>query len=127
MDMTSNELKGLDTALELIKQIISLSAGIIALSGTFLKDMLKQVTPTIYLLFLSWFVLILSIVFGLNTISIMVTSTLSDNLNWYKDEGKYSGRACRWLFVAGIIFFMIFAGVSIFVTPTGSQVVPKTS
>ena len=50
---------------ELVKQLITLASGILALSITFTKDVLKAIPKSTMLLKLSWLIYLLSICFGI--------------------------------------------------------------
>jgi hypothetical protein len=101
--------KASDVALEWVKQIITLSSGIVALSATFLTRITSFSSWILIILILSWGCFIASILTGLETISIIVKSHLDGNNNWNEDEGKAYAKACKYLFVSGIIVFCIFA------------------
>jgi len=105
-------------ALEWIKQIITLSSGIIVLSATFIKTIFKQMNWTVFLLIISWILLLLSIILGLKTISQIVRSRMNQNDDWYYDN---EGKVTRCLFVAGIFVFVIFALINFLITILAKQ------
>jgi len=98
-------------ALELMKQIITLASGVVALSATFL-DKLQAGAVSLGLLGLSWVALVVSIFFGLQTISAIVKSRLDpEHQHWSRGSGQTFARISKYAFVAGIFLFAIFAFV----------------
>ncbi|MDB5155645.1 MAG: hypothetical protein JWR50_352 [Mucilaginibacter sp.] len=69
MDMEEPLKKAFDGALDLIKQLITLSTGTLALTATFIKDILKlpdgHAIPHKAVLFITWGLMLLSIFCGL--------------------------------------------------------------
>jgi hypothetical protein len=105
-------------ALEWIKQIITLSSGIIVLSATFLKTIFAQLNWSVFLLIASWILLLLSIIFGLKTISQITASRINQDDDWfYENESK----ATKFLFIVGIFLFVIFAIINFLITMYGYQ------
>lgn len=101
-----------EAALELIKQLITLTAGVLALSAAFLD---KLPTVPIYMLgtlLLAWAALVISMVCGLKTISAIVKSRLKFDDEWSSGAGKRFASCCQWCFVIGITTFAIFAFTS---------------
>ncbi len=99
-------------ALEWIKQIITLSSGIIVLSATFLNTIFKQLNWSVSILIVSWLLLLSSIIFGLKTISQITRSRIEQNDDWfYENEGKIT----KFLFITGIVLFVIFATFNFFI------------
>jgi hypothetical protein len=101
--------KALDIALELIKQLITLSSGILAISATFLPKINEISILSFIILAVAWLALILSIIAGSHTISIMVNSQINGDMEWYSGSGQLYGKACKWLFIIGLATFTIFA------------------
>jgi uncharacterized membrane protein (DUF485 family) len=67
--MEENQKKAFDFAVDLTKQLITLSTAIIALTVTFSKDIIGGVdNSNRWLLFLSWLVFIISILMGILTL-----------------------------------------------------------
>ena len=96
-------------ALELMKQIITLAAGVVALSATFLEK-IKTGSISLVVLGLSWVALVISIFFGLQTISAIVKSRLNpEEHEWSKGRGQAYARISKYAFVVGISLFAIFA------------------
>lgn len=66
-------------AIEWIKQLITLSSGIIVLSATFITTIFELINWSIWLLIISWVALLLSIVNGLNSISVIIQSRINQD------------------------------------------------
>ncbi len=103
-------------ALEWIKQIITLSSGIIVLSATFISSIFTQLNWSIWLLIASWMLLLSSIIFGLNTISAITYSRIHQDDSWSSGKGKNYAKAAKGLFLAGISMFVIFALINFLIT-----------
>lgn len=99
-------------ALEFLKQLITLSSGVLALSAAFIENFLPASPIQSILLFTSWVCLALSIYFGLQAISEIVQSRLMPGLSWADGIGRTYAGASKYFFIAGIVFFAIFAFVS---------------
>ncbi|MFL5482864.1 MAG: hypothetical protein ACJ8AK_11810 [Gemmatimonadaceae bacterium] len=98
-----------ETALELMKQLITLSSGVLALSAAFL-DKFRVASSCEYVpLALSWALLIVALIAALDTISAIVKSYLTPERPWHVGRGKRSGSISKWAFVLGISAFAIFA------------------
>jgi hypothetical protein len=95
-------------ALEYIKQIITLASGILALSGTFIDKLVKTVSYQTALLPVAWVLLLISVYFGLATISTIVKSKLKNDQNWAQGRGKKYATICKLTFVGGIAVFLVF-------------------
>lgn len=98
-----------EVALEWLKQIITLSSGIIVLSATFIGTIFKQMNWSIWLLVLSWVLFLVSIVFALETISVITQSRIEENQEWSKGKGRVYAKVAKWLFLTGIFLFILFA------------------
>jgi hypothetical protein len=98
-----------EAALELMKQLITLAAGVLALSATFVEKLRTDVVALLVLLALSWAALICSLLFGLQTISGIVQSRLNQDDRWSRDSGRLSAQICKFAFLAGITAFALFA------------------
>lgn len=96
-------------AVELIKQIIALASGVLALSATFIQRISSISWVAILLLGISWILLLISIGFGLNTISTIIGSHLYRTINWSSGKGKVSAEVSKWAFFGGISVFILFA------------------
>ena|SRR6266404_4429324 len=101
-----------EAALELMKQLITLSAGVLALSATFIDKLPKAPSYMLTVLVLSWLALVFSLYCGLKTISAIVKSRLDGNQDWSKGDGKIYALCCEYGFVSGIVIFVLFAFVS---------------
>jgi hypothetical protein len=104
-------------ALELMKQLITLSSGVIVLGATFLEKFGADSMIHRVLLGLSWLALVTSIFCGLQTISAIVKSRLNSEHQWSEGSGKVYARASKYAFVVGIFLFATFAFLS-FVAPS---------
>jgi hypothetical protein len=99
-------------ALEFLKQLITLSSGVLALSAAFIENFLPTSLPQSIILLVSWVCLAFSIYFGLQGISAIVQSRLVRGLNWASGRGRrYTGES-KYFFIAGIILFAVFAFLS---------------
>jgi|SRR5260370_22967472 len=102
-----------EAALELMKQLITLSAGVLALSATFIDKLPRGPSYTLGALLVSWAALVVSIYCGLKTISVIVKSRLASNDEWSKNEGRRYAIWCQNCFLAGITIFAFFAFLSL--------------
>jgi len=100
-------------ALEYIKQIITLASGILALSGTFIEKLVKDVSYYTALLPVAWLCLLVSVYFGLATISAIIKSKLDNDRNWAAGRGRLNASVCKLTFVGGISVFLIFVSWSL--------------
>ena len=107
-----------DVALEWVKQIITLSSGIVALSATFVEKLGNYPTWIVLFLIISWLCLITSVITGLTTISAIVQSHLENNNDWSVDTGKRNALACKFLFIIGVVVFCLFALLTLFFQET---------
>lgn len=96
-------------AIDWIKQLITLSSGIIVLSVTFITTIFDQINWSIWLLISSWVALLLSIIYGLNSISVIIQSRVNQDDEWHSGHGRNYAKAAKWLFTTGISLFVIFA------------------
>ena len=119
--------KAFEAALDLVKQLITLSTGVLALSGTFIKEFagmlhgrgkdadLKLHCPA--LLFISWSILLLSILCGLlahgaivGVMDAITDDNAATNTPFAKNIRNLA--VAQWLtFFVGIIFMIVFCGV----------------
>lgn len=102
-----------EAALELMKQLITLASGVLALSAAFIDKLPKTPKPFLSILILSWLSLIAALFFGLRTISTIVKSRISNDHEWWRGKGRSYGRTCRYSFLAGIGLFAAFAFISL--------------
>jgi hypothetical protein len=123
MDMTEGS-KADEAALELVKQLIALASGVLALTAAFLDKLPKVPLCFLLCLFLAWAALMLSIFCGIKTISAIVKSRLNSNVEWSEGKGKQFAQWCHYSFLAGIGLFAIFAFLSFaFFRPKEAEVI----
>jgi hypothetical protein len=96
-------------ALELMKQLITLSSGVLALSAAFLDKFRVSHSWEYLPLIISWVLLIASLITALNVISAMVQSRLKPEREWHTGRAKLFGRISKIAFVLGISSFGLFA------------------
>jgi len=110
----SLKLKADEAALELMKQLIALASGVLALSATFVGRLQDTSVYHLSLLALSWLSLVISIFFGLQTLSAIVQSRLTpDESDWSTGYGQMSAKISKYGFVIGIALFAVFAFLSL--------------
>lgn len=100
-------------ALEYIKQIITLASGILALSGTFIEKLVRDISYHTALLPMAWVCLLVSVYFGLATISAIIKSKLDNDRNWSVGRGRLYATICKLTFVGGISVFLVFVSWSL--------------
>ena len=110
-----------NVALEWIKQIITLSTGVIALSATFITQIVKAPNWTVWLLIISWLLLLLAIILGLETISVITNSRIHQNNDWTTGSGRKKAKVDKWSFVLGICFFALFALINFLLENWGGR------
>jgi hypothetical protein len=108
-----NRSKADEAALELVKQLITLSSGVLALSATFIDKLPKGPSCLLIALLIAWLSLIFSIYCGLKTISVIVKSRLLDDEDWSKNDGRTYASLCQYSFLVGITVFALFAFISL--------------
>jgi len=119
------ETDATETTLELLKQLIALSSGVLALSATFLEKFWSDRIELQALLALSWALLMVSTICGLQAISSMVQFLRHPDFAWSADALRKWARASKWCFVAGIASFAIFAFLAALTsTSAGTKVSP---
>lgn len=96
-------------ARDLLKQLITLAAGVLALSATFIEKIAPLPTPLLIVLAGSWLALITSVFCGLQTMSIMVKSKINSDDEWSKGRGRRYAQISKYGFVVGIALFAAFA------------------
>lgn len=107
-----------DVALELMKQLITLASGVLALSATFIEKLRGTPGYLLILLALSWLALIVSVFCGLQTISAIVKTRLEpDESDWSQGYGKACARLSKYAFVVGIALFATVALLSVLTAP----------
>lgn len=90
-----------DAALELLKQLITLSSGALALSATF-ADAFRSSPLAPFLLPACWVALITSVVTALQGISAIVKSRLKPEHDWSQGYGKRMASISRHSFWIGL-------------------------
>lgn len=104
-----------ETALELMKQLITLSSGVLALSATFIGQFSSSSVVLWGLLVLAWLSLIAAVIAGLDSISAIVKSHLKpDEENWSEGRGRRSASISKYSFVIGLVLFATFALLTMF-------------
>lgn len=99
-----------DTALELMKQLITLSSAVLALSATFIQKLSTSVPWKMVVLAAAWLCLISSALAGLETISAIVQARLEPELSdWSTGRGRTSALATKYCFIGGLLLFAVFA------------------
>lgn len=112
------------TALELLKQFVALSSGVLALSAAFVEKFWSDKVCLQALLGLSWFLLIVSVICGLQAISSMVQSFRRPEFSWSENATRRFAAGSKWTFVAGLSLFAAFA---FFAALTAPVQLPETS
>jgi hypothetical protein len=102
-----------EAALELIKQLITLAAGVLALTATFIDKLPKGPSYMLVFLLTSWLALVISLACGLQAISAIVKSRLGNDQEWSRGAGKKYTTWCKYFFIGGIVVLAIFAFVSL--------------
>lgn len=102
-----------EAALELMKQLITLASGVLALGAAFIDRLPKSSVYLLILLFGSWTALASSIFFGLKTISAIVKSRIDSDDEWSRGKGRQFARFSQGGFLLGISLFATFAFISL--------------
>ncbi len=100
-------------ALELMKQLITLASGVLALSATFIDAFRTQEPGLMALLAVSWISLAAAVLAGVQAISAIVQSRLNPDFDWSQGAGRNYASASKYAFVAGLIAFALFAFLSL--------------
>ena len=121
MDLEQEELRrknpngpAADTALELMKQLITLSSGVLVLSATFIGNFSTASALLLTVLAAAWVFLTIAVLAGLETISAIVKSRLFPEYDWSRGRGQTTARVSKYSFVAGLALFAIFAFLTLF-------------
>lgn len=101
-----------EPALELMKQLITLASGVLALSATFIEKVPRSSASHVVILIVAWVALLASIFFGLETISAIVKSRLDSNDDWSAGYGKASAQVSKYAFTVGVALIALFAVLS---------------
>lgn len=108
-------------ALEWVKQIITLSTATVVFSGTFVTQIFKHLNWSLWLLVISWLLLVSAIIFCLETISMITNSRIYQDDLWTSASGRSKAKASKWLFILGIFFFVVFAIINFYIHTTGPE------
>lgn len=98
-----------DTALELMKQLITLSSGVLALSAAFIGNFSTTLISLLFILVVAWMSLTIAVLAGIETISAIVKSRLLPEYDWSCGRGLTMARISKYSFVLGLALFAIFA------------------
>ncbi|TET37890.1 MAG: hypothetical protein E3J65_05970 [Dehalococcoidia bacterium] len=98
--------------------ITTLSAGVLALSATFIRYIVGPDVEIVYsgVLFSAWVFLALSLVGGvllLGALSHHLNQDEPEDLNIYASSIKWSGLVAWWAFILGIALFVLFVGLNL--------------
>lgn len=96
-------------ALDLVKQLITLASGVLALSATFLEKLGPLSPISLLLLAAAWLALIVSVLGGIQTMSAIVKSRLKSDDEWSRGTARNFALASKYGFVTGITLFVVFA------------------
>lgn len=110
-DDTDEQSAG-QTALELLRQIIALSSGVLALSAAFIEKFSQRNPAMLVVLGVSWLCLVASVFCGLQAMSAMVKSISRPEFHWSRAHLRTYARASKYTFVLGLALFAIFAFVA---------------
>jgi hypothetical protein len=129
--MDENKKMAFDAALDLVRQLITLASGILALTATFLKDVLSvfqgkdaALPHPHWTLYVTWILMLLSILFGLLAHGAITGNLDQIDLNSKDKKGKdeitiYKQNivkltTAQWVsFFFGAISLIIFASITI--------------
>lgn len=114
-----------EAALEFTKQLITLASGALVLSATFIEKLGELNYLLIIILGLSWILLLVSVYYGLETISAIVKSRLDNDIEWSKGYGKTSAKRSKNSFVLGITLFIAFAFVALLIKKNEDVKLPQ--
>jgi hypothetical protein len=107
-------------AIELVKQLITLAAGVLALSATFLEKVGSLSHTVLVFLAFAWLALVISVFGGLQAMSAIVKSRLDKNTDWSKGSGKKYASLSKYGFLLGILLFAAFAFI-LLATPSSQS------
>jgi len=99
-----------DSTKDLVKLIMSLALGLLALSGTFASRMSEGAGVAIALLYTSWGALIACIFYGIKSLSVQAKCIMSGSPNWWSvtiAPAKLSWRS----FKIGILLMILYGAV----------------
>ncbi len=123
-------VKSVDTALEWTKQIITLSAGILVVSGTFIKDLFNGEFVYVGFLVTSWLTLCISILAGLLFMgalcSLLATKPIGE-ISIYSSPARSVGLVHFASFFLAMVCFAAFALKNLQPKPTNKTETPAVS
>ena len=108
-----------EVALEWLKQLITLSSGIIAFSVTFgpsITDGMSGMRWPLVLLGFSWLLFVVVIILSLDVISAITYSRIHNDDSWAEGRRKTTALVAKLCFIAGIVVFVAFAVTSVYIT-----------
>ncbi|HDR52129.1 MAG TPA: hypothetical protein ENN90_11015 [Mariniphaga anaerophila] len=95
---------------DVVKLIMTLSLGVLALSGTFASQMSIGISLGIFLLYFSWLFLILTIFYGIGMLSSLAQLIMNDSPNWWGQTINKARRSWR-CFQVGIVLLVVYGGL----------------
>lgn len=110
--------KAKETALELLKQLITLASGVLALSAAFIEKFATGNPLLLTILGLSWLCLLGAIFAGLQAMSAMVKRLTHPHFSWSEEKLRGFARVSKYCFVVGIGLFAVFAYSAFVLTVT---------
>jgi hypothetical protein len=115
MSEADDKKEALRSFIDLGKQHITLAAGVIAVTGTFIKQITDdgESHGPVPVLFVGWFLLFLSILFGLLVHGRGVTLMAESTYDPYDSLLSRLGQTQQVSFLAGIALILIFVGLSL--------------
>ena len=112
------------SASDLVKLLISLASGVLALSATFIEKLSAGASWVVILLYLSWLALLVSIFFGVRTLSKLVHAQQTGTPRWGEMIFP-SMRRCWVFFLSGVVLLMLYgapvAGIQAWGGKTGKS------
>jgi hypothetical protein len=102
-----------EIALELLKQLIALSSGVLALSATFIEKLRPSHPLLLSLLACSWLALITAVFTGIQAMSATVKSFHRPEFTFTEKRLRQYARTSKYAFLIGITLFALFAFVSL--------------
>ena len=98
-----------EVALEYLKQVIALAAGVLALSATFVEKLGAAGTVAMVVMGFGWLALTAAVYFGLEAISAIVKSRLNPLYKWSDGYGRNAAEASKYCFVVGLALVAVFS------------------
>lgn len=101
-----------NTAVDYLKQLITLASGVLVFSAAFIGDFKAHGFWSYLSLGTSWMLLCLCLVCGLWSMAIIVKSSIDENDNWAEGRGRTLSRISRVSFAIALFTFAVFAFIS---------------